>query len=141
MTTPFDPFAGQQILGTAPTTEQQREIWAASQLGDDASLAYNESVRLELEGALDEGTFERAFEALLRRHEILCANVSGDGLSLLLMEPPVGRLKKTDWSALSPEDQEKKLAELYQREVDTVFDLTQPALFRAELVRLTPETF
>jgi amino acid adenylation domain-containing protein len=141
MTTPFDPFAGQQILGTAPTTEQQREIWAASQLGDDASLAYNESVRLELEGALDEGTFERAFEALLRRHEILCANVSGDGLSLLLMEPPVGRLKKTDWSALSPEDQEKKLAELYQREVDTVFDLTQPALFRAELVKLSPEKF
>lgn len=141
MTTPFDPFAGQQILGTAPTTEQQREIWAASQLGDDASLAYNESVRLELEGALDEGTFERAFETVLRRHEILCANVSGDGLSLLLMEPPVGRLKKTDWSSLSPEEQSKRLEELYQLEVDTVFDLTQPGLFRGELVKLSSEKF
>lgn len=49
----FDPFAGEEILLTAPSTEPQREIWTSVQMGSDASCAYNESVSLRLLGDLD----------------------------------------------------------------------------------------
>jgi hypothetical protein len=39
--TEFDPFAGPSFLRTVATTESQRELWTASQLGTDASLAFN----------------------------------------------------------------------------------------------------
>jgi len=42
----YDPFADGEVAATAPTTAAQIEIWTASQLGDEASLAFNESVSL-----------------------------------------------------------------------------------------------
>ena len=44
----FDPFTGPAIERTIPTTEAQREVLTASEMGVDASCAYNESVSLEL---------------------------------------------------------------------------------------------
>ena len=38
-----------------PLTEAQREVWLATRMGDDASCAFNESVSLALDGALDRG--------------------------------------------------------------------------------------
>jgi hypothetical protein len=48
-----DPFAGTVIEQTIPTTEAQREVLTASEMGVEASCAYNESVSLELTGTLD----------------------------------------------------------------------------------------
>ncbi len=135
----FDPFAGPAISGVASTTEPQREIWTACQLGRDASLAYNESVTLRLEGALDVAGFERAFEALVARHEGLRSTVSADGLSLLIAEPAPVSLPVVDLSALAPEEQEQKLRGLAEAAVDEPFDLERGPLFRATLVRLGAE--
>ena len=44
----YDPFAGGVLSRVVPSTEAQREVWLASQLGEDASLAFNESVSLRL---------------------------------------------------------------------------------------------
>src|SRR5690606_33399133 len=49
----YDPFAGGALARVVPTTEPQREIWLADQLGRDASLAFNESVTMRLRGRLD----------------------------------------------------------------------------------------
>ena len=49
----FNPFAGPAIVRTAPSTEAQREVWVESQIGQEASCAYSESVSLELTVALD----------------------------------------------------------------------------------------
>ena len=49
----FDPFTGPAIEQAIPTTEAQREVLTASEMGVDASCAYNESVSLELKGMLD----------------------------------------------------------------------------------------
>jgi hypothetical protein len=56
----FDPFAGPAIESTIPTTEAQREVFTASLMGREASCAYNESVSLELTGALDEAALINA---------------------------------------------------------------------------------
>ena len=44
----FDPFAGGLIERIVPTTEAQREVWLGDRLSPEASLAYNESMRLRL---------------------------------------------------------------------------------------------
>src|SRR3954452_18011462 len=80
----FDPFAGPSIVATAPSTEPQRAIWTASALGDDPSLAFNESITVRLRGALDLETLELALGDLVQRHEALRMTLSGDGLTLLV---------------------------------------------------------
>ncbi len=133
----YDPFAGPVLLGTAPTTEHQREIWTASQLGDDASLAYNESVRLELDGKLNVAAFQSAFSEVLLRHEILNASISVDGMTLCLHAPEEGRLAVRDFCGLDASAQSSELLALSLEEVTLPFDLTTASLYRAHLVRLS----
>ena len=64
----FDPFAGSAIERIIPTTEAQREVLTASEMGVDASCAYNESVSLELSGDLDRKAIEQAMLQLIARH-------------------------------------------------------------------------
>nr|WP_228530640.1 MULTISPECIES: non-ribosomal peptide synthetase [Myxococcaceae] len=135
----FDPFAGPAILATAPSTEPQRELWTATRLGEDASLAFNESVTLELAGALDLEALRQALSDLLARHEALRATFSGDGLSLMVGAPGPVELPLHDWSARTHEAQAEAWAELLAGEVERPFDLAQGPLFRAQLVRLQPE--
>src|SRR5438128_2142796 len=80
----FDPFAGPQIVSSVPTTEPQREVWTAAQIGDDANLAYNESVSVTLQGPLDVSALERALAAVVKRHEALRSTFSADGLTLVV---------------------------------------------------------
>ncbi len=49
----FDPFAAPVLVRTTASTESQRELWTASQLGHDASAAFNEALSLRLTGSLD----------------------------------------------------------------------------------------
>ena len=46
----FDPFAGGAIEQIVSTTEAQREVWLGDKLSQQASLAYNEAVKLRLRG-------------------------------------------------------------------------------------------
>src|SRR6478736_1110706 len=77
---PFNPFAGGEILLTAPTTGPQQEIWLAVHLGGrEANLAYNESLSLELCGDIDIPALERAVRMLVDRHEALRSTFTPDG--------------------------------------------------------------
>ena len=66
-----DPFADAPLTRVVPTTEPQREVWLACQLGTEASLAYNESVSLHFSGPLDVPALCGAIQDLLDRHEAL----------------------------------------------------------------------
>ena len=67
---PFAPTSGPAIAVTAPTTEPQRELWTAARFGDDANLAYNESVTLRLHGELD----ARALSAAVTSFDLTLKN-------------------------------------------------------------------
>jgi len=54
-----------------PLTEPQKEVWLASQLGEDASCAFNESLTLALEGPLDADALVPALAELVARHDAL----------------------------------------------------------------------
>jgi len=135
----YDPFASPELARAVPTTEAQRELWLADQLGREASLAYNESVSLNLEGALQVQAMQDALLALSDRHEALRSTLSADGASLMIA--PRGNLQ-AEWIDLADRaaaDRDTALARLRAQAVETPFDLVAGPLVRAQLVRSAPQ--
>ena len=99
----FDPFAGDALERVIPTSEAQREVWLADQLGLQASLAFNESVKLRLEGPLDITALQGALNALVMRHEALRSTFGPDGTDMLVSAAGSASLLVADLRGLSPE--------------------------------------
>lgn len=136
----FDPFAGGEIVLSAPVTEPQQEIWLAIALGgDEASLAYNESVSMVIRGPLEVGILQQALADLVRRHEALRTTFTSDGTSFCVEAEPRAPMTLTDLSALQPEAREEKRKALVAEAVRLPFDLVRGPLLRLQLVRLAPE--
>lgn len=132
----FDPFAGPAIERAIPTTEAQREVLTASEMGVDASCAYNESVSLELKGTLDKPALERAMQELVKRHESLRATLNASGTRMLVTDEVRFELPFTDLSAMSEAERSKQLDVLAQQDMTTPFDLRNGPLFRARLIKV-----
>jgi len=137
----YDPFADGGLSRVVPTTEPQRELWLAARLGEDASLAYNESVSLRLRGALDADRLQRALQSVLERHDALRAGFGPDGETFCVLEPAPLRLPLTDLSVLPAAEREAQLAERRRLGVETPFDLEQGRLLRTELLRIAPQEY
>ena len=82
----FDPFAGPQIQAVYPLTPAQREIWVSCCMSTEASLAYNESFSVELQGVIKPSILKEALKQLAQRHELLNASVSPDGASFIITD-------------------------------------------------------
>ena len=128
-----DPFAGAALARVVPTTEAQREIWLADQLSRDASLAYNESISLYIDGPLDAAAMERALSAVAERHEALRATFGSDGLSMLIAAQGNLPMRHVDLGGLDAAARETALGELRVEAVESPFDLGQGPLIRAVL--------
>ncbi|MEI5998555.1 amino acid adenylation domain-containing protein [Paraburkholderia bengalensis] len=128
------PQAAPAQLTQAPLTEPQKEIWMSAQLGNEASLAFNESFTLELNGNLNEAAFERAFAATMARHDALRAHFSRVGDTMFVDPATTVPLEHIDLSGHA--DPAAELATIVDAEAHEVFDLTRAPLVRAALVRL-----
>ena len=131
----FDPFAGGEVLLTAPATASQQEIWASVRMGDDANCAYNESQTLQLCGNLDVESLQTALQMLRDRHESLRMTVNPDGTTLcisadLVLETPLIDLAHLDESA-----RQAQLNGLIHQQVNQPFDLEHGPLFRVQIDR------
>ena len=135
----FDPFTGPAIERTIPTTEAQREVLTASEMGVDASCAYNESVSLELKGTLDQAATERAMHELVRRHESLRATLNASGTRMLVTDEVRFDLPFTDLSSLSEAERTKQIEAIAQKDMTTPFDLRNGPLFRAQLIKVASD--
>lgn len=135
----FDPFADGELLLTAPATESQKEIWASVQMGDSANCAYNESQSLRLRGQLNLEAFQSAVQQLVQRHEALRTTFSTDGSTLCIVASLPIDIPVIDMSALELQEQEAKVAELLQQEVEQPFDLEHGPLFRAKIIKFHPQ--
>lgn len=132
----FDPFTGPAIEQAIPTTEAQREVLTASEMGVDASCAYNESVSLELKGMLDRPAMERAMHELVRRHEALRSTLNASGTRMLVTDEVKFELPFTDLSVLSDAERSKQLDAIAQKDMTTPFDLRNGPLFHAQLIKV-----
>ena len=137
----YDPFANAaSIARVVPTTEAQREIWLACQLGADASMAYNESVSVRLQGhdntPLDAEALRCALGKLVARHDALRATFGADGQEMFIAETLALDMREYDISALTDEQREIALQRHIRADVDTPFNLEQGPLLRAQLIEL-----
>ena len=121
----YDPFAGGELLRVVPTTEPQREVWLADQLGNDASLAFNESVSLRLRGALDVDALQAALHALVERHDVLRASFGPDGETLCVLRSAGFALQRFDLASLGDSARAAAIDERLRLAVETPFALEQ----------------
>ena len=135
----FDPFASPALLRSAPSTQSQRELWTASQLGHDASLAFNEAVALDLSGPLSTAALTAALQAVVAAHEALHTAFSEDG-TLLLVEEPTLEVGYEDLSQLPEAERLERVAQARRRQVTEPFALQRSPLLRAQLLHLAAES-
>jgi amino acid adenylation domain-containing protein len=117
-----------------PLSNGQLEKWFASQFGDMASLSFNESSSLLLDGELSRVAFRQALEAVWQRHESLRFSFAADGssqrfnpdVSLPLTEVDLAEAGKTTTT----------LDDFCDAQVRRPFELTAAPLVRFALVRL-----
>ncbi len=132
----YDPFAQPELARAVPTTDAQRELWLASQLGQEASLAFNESVTLRMSGSLHLQALQDALLALSDRHESLRSTFGADGMTMLIAPRGTLQARLLDLSAQAAAAQTEALAALKRHEVTEPFNLTRGPLVQATLVRL-----
>ncbi|MFN3523113.1 MAG: amino acid adenylation domain-containing protein [Phenylobacterium sp.] len=130
------PAATAAGLAEAPLTEPQTEIWMAAQMGEGASCAFNESLSLRLEGALDEAALKGALNDVVARHDILRATFARTGEKMVFAPQLSIDLPVHDLSGEA--DPQASLADFLQLDACTPFDLVDGPLVRAALVRLGP---
>jgi len=122
-----------------PLTEAQKEIWLAAQMGGEAAVAYNESLKLEFRGNFDVGLFRSAVRQIIQRHPTLHASFSADGQwqrvnSKIQLEVPL-----IDLSAKKDAERGRELERVMEQEVSEPFDLVVGSLVRVRIVRLSGE--
>ena len=130
-----DPFAGGEIQRVVPTTEAQREVWLADRLGLEASLAYNESASIILDGALDAVALQSALDLLVDRHEALRSTIGDDGTELWVAAARPLTMELLDVVGQSADAQARALDAARVEAVETRFDLARGPLIRAVLMR------
>ncbi|WP_266182493.1 non-ribosomal peptide synthetase [Dyella humicola] len=135
----YDPFAGTTLARVAPTLETQREIWLASKLEPEASLAYNESISLRLRGALEVPALQASLQQLVDRHEALRATLSAEGEELYIAAQLMVACPLRDVSGLTATEREAEVANTLHHVVTTPFDLENGPLVRAEILQLGPQ--
>ncbi len=131
-----DPFADAPLQRALASSEAQREIWLACQLGTEASLAYNEVLRVDLRGELDIDALGLALQRLVERHDALRATFSADGRQMLIARELPPQLSVLDLGALSAAQRDATLQQQVRAAVETPFDLVRGPLLRPTLLRL-----
>jgi amino acid adenylation domain-containing protein len=119
-----------------PLTEAQREIWIASQMGEDANCAYNESCSLHLKGFLNVEKFYQAVQELVNRHDALRCRFSPDGeyqefLNDIEVDMPVH-----DLSELSLDQRTSKIEEIIASDMASPFNLINGPVIRVQMLKL-----
>ncbi|MFJ4145845.1 amino acid adenylation domain-containing protein [Pseudomonas sp. NPDC089734] len=115
----------------------QQRMWFLWQL-DPQSSAYNLPMSVCLNGVLDLAVLERAFSALVERHESLRTTFGqeGDRAFQRVAEPAPVSIERLDLSALPLEQRWSKAHEEMARQAEQSFDLEHGPLFSIRLLRM-----
>jgi amino acid adenylation domain-containing protein/non-ribosomal peptide synthase protein (TIGR01720 family) len=132
-----------QIEDIYSLSPMQQGMLFHSLYGPDSKIYLTQLV-CELEGRLDEETFEAAWQVAADRHAVLRTCFEWEAV-----EEPVQvvrrtvkvKLKREDWRGFSRQEQEERLAEYLRRDRERGFDLRQPPLMRLALVRMADEEY
>ena len=131
----FDPFEeAREIDKITLTNEPQREIWLSCIIGgNDASLSYNESVSLVINGDLNFAALKKAIDNLVLRHEALRATISPNGETLIIYKNAPAVFELQDISVFDEDDAHDTFHTFLHREMNTPLDLQAGPLFKVFL--------
>lgn len=115
----------------------QRRMWFLWQL-DPQGAAYNLPMAVRLKGNLERTALQRAFDALLTRHESLRTRFrqEGDDVCQQVLEPVSVNIDTEDLISLSPSEREERITVLAEAEAQAPFDLAEGPLLRVRLLKL-----
>jgi len=116
-----------------PLSRAQQRLWLIHQIQPDSPM-YNMPFAVKVSGKLNIAVLERAFNEIVRRHEILRTTLHVDD------EEPYQRIHSAGgWQMETTDEEGQDQAGIIQRTVTylrTPFNLDQSPLFRVRLVRL-----
>ena len=135
---PGPTAAGAEAVYVLPSSFGQERFWALDRL-DPGNPAWNVPVRFRLEGALDPALLERAFNEVVRRHEVLRTTFSSatEGPPQQVIAPTLDlHLNVVDLRSLAKADRDAEVDRLSFEEARRRFDLSSGPLFRVGLLRV-----
>ncbi len=123
-----------------PLTFTQQQLWFISQL-QPGTATYNIPVAVHIPGYLNLSALVNSINAIIQRHEILRTSFEiVDGESAQKVVDFVNfTVPQVDLQHLGQQQQEIEIKTLSIQEAQASFDLGQPPLLRAKLVKLQPE--
>jgi hypothetical protein len=119
---------------SVPTSFQQERLWLLQQM-EPESTAMNMSAALALDGRLDVPALSGAISAVVDRHAVLRTTFAVDGEELRQRVAPRAAFTLAAEDVPDDDAVTRRVAEETQR----VFDLRRGPLFRAALLRRSPE--
>ncbi len=122
-----------------PLTEPQMEIILAAQISDEANCAFNESFGLTLQGPLNFGALQSAWNALVARHDALRMRLTSTGDRMRVDTDCQIPIERISLSGAAGGRQDESLRELAAAEGARPFDLAGEPLVRLKLLMLAPE--
>ncbi len=135
-----DRIAKRPHGATASMSLEQRNVWLHASMAPDQPL-YNEPVTIHRRGSFDLGTMEKAFNAVLRRHEAWRTSfqpIDGEVVPVASDNLHV-TLPLVDLTGFPPQDREAEAIRLATEDARRPFDLTAAPLLRVVAIRLAPD--
>jgi amino acid adenylation domain-containing protein len=126
--------------GPMPVSIAQQRLWFLHHL-DRRGATYNVPKAMRLRGPLDAHALEQAFRAVIARHEPLRTSFdTRNGEPIQVIHDRVAfHLEQDDVFGMKPEAALTAARELVAVEAARPFDLSQPPLLRARLIRVAPD--
>lgn len=133
----YNPFQGNVIEKVVPLTEAQQELWASCIIGgEEANLAYNESISLQLTGRIDIDAMKEAIRDIIARHESLRASFSPDGQSMIIYESIDDDFLFVHDISHEPQDEQNNIIATYtDADASKTFSLASGPLVRFTLFK------
>ncbi len=132
----YNPFEHVELESVVELIEPQKELLLSCMIGgEDANLAYNESVSLVLHGKLKTDAIRGALDDLVHRHESLRATISKNGQYLCIRLGSGCPLRYIDLSSEPTVSIPSQIQAIEAEDAATAFDLYHGPLFRAILIK------
>ncbi|OAZ97106.1 non-ribosomal peptide synthetase [Halomonas sp. G11] len=120
-----------------PLSYSQQQLWFLHRYSPDLT-AYNQPRAYQLTGNVDAGALERAFQALIQRHSVFRTRFfECNGVPQQIVLPGVSfTMHRQDLSELAATEQDERLARSIEKVAEHVFDLGEPPLLVARLIKI-----